>query len=69
MRGLWSDLDKLVVTVEEDRFTVGGEEVYKAENRSDSLSFLFFKDGKHVDTVVGAVPKAVLTGKIQQHLA
>jgi thioredoxin 1 len=32
-------------------------------------SILFFKDGKHVDTVVGAVPKAVLTGKIQQHLA
>jgi thioredoxin 1 len=31
-------------------------------------SILFFKDGKHVDTVVGAVPKATLEGKIKQHL-
>jgi thioredoxin 1 len=32
-------------------------------------SILFFKDGKHVDTVVGAVPKALLDRKIQEHLA
>ncbi|MEK6610946.1 MAG: thioredoxin [Gemmatimonadota bacterium] len=31
-------------------------------------SLLFFKNGKHVDTVIGAVPKAHLTGKITQHL-
>ncbi len=31
-------------------------------------SILFFKDGKHVDTVVGAVPKATLESKIQLHL-
>ncbi len=31
-------------------------------------SILFFKDGKHVDTVVGAVPKAYLVEKIEQHL-
>jgi thioredoxin 1 len=31
-------------------------------------SILFFKDGKHVDTVVGAVPKAMLERKIQEHL-
>lgn len=31
-------------------------------------SILFFKDGKHVDTVVGAVPKAYLDRKIQDHL-
>ena len=31
-------------------------------------SLLFFKGGKHVDTVVGAVPKAHLVGKITQHL-
>src|SRR2546430_4577688 len=31
-------------------------------------SILFFKDGQHVDTVVGAVPKATLEGKIKQHL-
>jgi thioredoxin 1 len=32
-------------------------------------SILFFKDGKHVDTVVGAVPKAMLERKIQEHLS
>lgn len=32
-------------------------------------SILFFKDGKHVDTVVGAVPKPMLEGKIQEHMA
>lgn len=31
-------------------------------------SILFFKNGQHVDTVVGAVPKATLEGKIKQHL-
>jgi thioredoxin 1 len=29
---------------------------------------LFFKGGKHVDTVIGAVPKSALQSKIQQHL-
>ena len=29
---------------------------------------LFFKDGKLVDTVVGAVPRPALEQKIQQHL-
>jgi thioredoxin 1 len=31
-------------------------------------SLLFFKGGKHVDTVVGAVPKTHLVGKITQHI-
>ncbi|TVR63923.1 MAG: thioredoxin [Gemmatimonadales bacterium] len=31
-------------------------------------SILFFKNGSHVDTVVGAVPKAHLEKKIQEHL-
>jgi thioredoxin 1 len=30
-------------------------------------SILFFKDGELVDTVIGAQPKAVLEGKIEQH--
>lgn len=30
-------------------------------------SILFFKDGKLVDTVIGAQPKAVLEEKIDQH--
>jgi thioredoxin 1 len=32
-------------------------------------SILFFKNGQHVDTVIGAVPKTTLEGKIKQHLA
>ncbi len=32
-------------------------------------SLLFFKDGKHVDTVVGLVPRPALEARIQQHLA
>jgi thioredoxin 1 len=31
-------------------------------------SLLFFRDGKHVDTVVGLVPKAALAARIQKHL-
>jgi thioredoxin 1 len=30
-------------------------------------SILFFKDGQLVDTVIGAVPKAALEQKIEQH--
>lgn len=31
-------------------------------------SILFFRDGQHVDTVIGAVPKAHLEKKISEHL-
>ena len=31
-------------------------------------SILFFKNGQHVDTVIGNVPKATLEAKIKQHL-
>jgi thioredoxin 1 len=29
---------------------------------------LYFKDGKHIDTVIGAVPRAAFEQKIQAHL-
>lgn len=34
-------------------------------------TIMFFKDGRHVDTVIGADPriKTILEGKIQQHLS
>lgn len=31
-------------------------------------TLMFFKDGRHVDQVIGAVPKQALEAKIQQHL-
>ena len=31
-------------------------------------SILFFKDGKHVDTVIGAVPKPYLEAKVNEHI-
>jgi thioredoxin 1 len=31
-------------------------------------TLMFFKGGRHVDTVVGVVPKAHLAGKIAQHI-
>jgi thioredoxin 1 len=31
-------------------------------------SILFFKDGKHVDTVVGAVPRPFLEAKVNEHI-
>jgi HEAT repeat protein len=43
--GLWDDLDRLVVTIDEDHMYLEGNEVYKSESRNDSLAFLFFKDG------------------------
>ncbi len=32
-------------------------------------SILFFKNGQHVDTVIGAQSKQMLEGKIQEHIA
>lgn len=42
---LWADLDHLTLLVEEDRILLSGQDVYVAESRSDSLAFLFYKDG------------------------
>jgi thioredoxin 1 len=30
---------------------------------------LFFKDGKHVDTIVGLTQKSTLEGRVEKHLA
>jgi hypothetical protein len=42
---LWTELDKLVVSMDEDHIYLGEAEVYRSESRNDSLAFLFFKDG------------------------
>lgn len=45
-RHLWDEgIERLPVQVEEDRITWVREEVYRSESRSDSLSWLFYKDG------------------------
>jgi thioredoxin 1 len=31
-------------------------------------TILFFKDGKHIDTVVGAVPRPFLEAKVNEHI-
>lgn len=43
--GLWTEVEQLTLTVEEERIVLAGEEIYKAEVRGDSLAFLFYKDG------------------------
>ena len=46
------------------------------ENQATSMRFgvrsipsiLFFRDGEHIDTLIGAMPKARMQQKIEQHL-
>jgi hypothetical protein len=45
LRGLWRDMDRLHVHVEEDRLLWMGEPVYQSSSRTDSLAFLLYKDG------------------------
>ncbi|MEZ4414871.1 MAG: HEAT repeat domain-containing protein [Gemmatimonadota bacterium] len=42
---LWTEVDELRIQIEEDRFLWFGEEVYRNDTRSESLAFLFYKDG------------------------
>ena len=56
---------KLTVKVDVD----ANQQTASRYNIRSIPSILFFKDGQHVDTVVGAVPKAHLDRKIQEHLA
>ena len=45
LQGLWDKMDRLPISVEEDRFMWMGEVVYESSSRTDSLAFLLFKDG------------------------
>lgn len=42
---LWEEMDRIVVSVDEDHLFLEDHEVYRSESRADSLAFLFFKDG------------------------
>jgi HEAT repeat protein len=44
-QGLWNQVERLTLSVDEDTISLAGQDVYKSENRGDSLAFLFFKDG------------------------
>lgn len=56
-----------------DRVKVGKVDVDENQQTAQRFgvrsipSILFFKNGEHVDTVVGAVPKAQLVEKIEEH--
>lgn len=55
--GLWQELDKLIVSIDEDHIYLGGAEVYHSESRNDSLAFLFFKDGVREVTFLPGIEK------------
>ncbi len=42
---IWEGRDELSLTVEENRMTWQGEEVYRNSTRTESLAFLLFRDG------------------------
>ena len=45
LAAVWRDTETLQIQVHEYRLLFMGEEVYKSTERSDSLSFMFWKDG------------------------
>ncbi len=58
---LWHRMDRLQVSVEEDRFTWMGEEVYRSTSHSDSLAFLLHKDGIREFTLLEGLEEKELT--------
>lgn len=63
--GLWGEMDRLQIGVEEDRFTWMGEEVYKSTSRADSLAFLLYKDGIREFTILQGLETNELTLLLQ----
>ncbi len=53
-QSVWGEVDELRLKVEEDRLIWDGMDVYKGENRNESLAFLLYKDGvRHVTFLPG----------------
>jgi HEAT repeat protein len=42
---IWESREEMEILVDEERLTWLGEEVYRNDNRSESISFLFYRDG------------------------
>lgn len=58
---LWTEVDRLTLSVEEERIILGDQEIYRAESRSDSLAFLFYKDGIREITLLPGLEHAELS--------
>lgn len=58
---LWTEVDRLTLSVEEERLVLGDQEIYRAEARSDSLAFLFYKDGIREITLLPGLEHAELS--------
>lgn len=65
LQGLWAHMERLSLSVEENRFRWKGEVVYESESRTDSLSFLLFKDGVREFTLHEGLETHELTGFLQ----
>ncbi len=63
--GLWSQMDRLAINVQEDRLTWLGEEVYQSASRTDSLAFLLYKDGIREFTIHKGLETHELTDLLQ----
>ncbi len=60
---LWGEgVERLPVQIEEDRITWLREEVYSSDSRSDSLSWLFYKDGVREITFLPGLEDSELEG-------
>ncbi|MFH1763995.1 MAG: HEAT repeat domain-containing protein [Gemmatimonadota bacterium] len=62
---LWGKMDRLPISVDEDRFTWMGEVVYESGSRTDSLAFLLFKDGIRDFTLHEGLETHELTALLQ----
>jgi hypothetical protein len=61
-RTVWVTEEALHLVVEEARITWKGEEVYRSDNRSDSLAFLLYRDGVREFTPVPGIEEGELEG-------
>ena len=59
---VWRSRDRLQVLVEEERLTWLGEEVYRNEDRSESLAFVLYRDGIRDLTLKEGLERTELEG-------